>query len=153
MTPVWLAGVFALIPGPRMLGILGLYRLNLFWLGLSVPMKAPSDKAFPYTAAVVVCGIVITFVIGAILGVFTHAYFCRNLRGACPATPDDLFFVQNRVPWRPTPMALRKIAAENSTNFWARRRAVTTANPFGVQNFSQRDTLAVRFVSRWTWCL
>jgi len=69
MTPIWLVGVFALIPGLRILGILGLYGLYLFWLGLPVLMKAPDDKSVPYAAAVVVCGIVVSLVIGVIVSV------------------------------------------------------------------------------------
>jgi len=68
-TPIWLVGVFALIPGLRILGILGLYGLYLFWLGLPVLMKAPDDKSVPYAAAVVVCGIVVSLVIGVIVSV------------------------------------------------------------------------------------
>jgi hypothetical protein len=67
MTPAWLVGIFLLIPGLRILGILGLYSLYLFWLGVPVLMKAPADRSVPYTAAVVVCGIVISLVIGAIV--------------------------------------------------------------------------------------
>jgi hypothetical protein len=67
MTPVWLVGVFSLIPGLRILGILGLYSLYLFWLGVPVLMKAPGEKSVLYTAAVVVCGIVISVVIAAIV--------------------------------------------------------------------------------------
>jgi Yip1 domain len=33
MTPAWLAGIFSLIPGFRVLGILGLYGLYLLWVG------------------------------------------------------------------------------------------------------------------------
>jgi hypothetical protein len=67
MTPVWLVGVFSLIPGLRILGVLGLYSLYLFWLGVPVLMKAPGEKSVLYTAAVVVCGIVISVVIAAIV--------------------------------------------------------------------------------------
>jgi hypothetical protein len=67
MTPVWLAGVFALIPGLAILGILGLYGLYLFWLGAPALMKTPEDKSIAYTAAVVVCGIVISVIVGAIV--------------------------------------------------------------------------------------
>jgi hypothetical protein len=45
MTPAWLAGVFSLIPGLRILGILGLYALYLLWVGLPLLMKAPEDKS------------------------------------------------------------------------------------------------------------
>jgi Yip1 domain len=72
MTPAWLAGVFALIPGLRVLGILGLYGLYLLWVGLPLLMKAPKEKAIGYAAAIVVCAIVISVVIGAIVGIFTR---------------------------------------------------------------------------------
>jgi hypothetical protein len=67
MSPVWLAGIFSLIPGLAVLGILGLYGLYIFWLGAPILMKTPEDKSIAYTAAVVVCGIVISVVFGAIV--------------------------------------------------------------------------------------
>jgi len=67
MTPVWLVGVFSLIPGLSILAILGLYGLYLFWLGAPTLMKTPEDKSIAYTAAVVVCGIVISVIVGAIV--------------------------------------------------------------------------------------
>ncbi len=72
MTPAWLAGVFSLLPGFRTLGIVGLYGLYLLWVGLPPLMKAPEEKSMGYAAAVVVCAIVISFVIAAIVGVFTR---------------------------------------------------------------------------------
>lgn len=73
MTPIWLVGVFALIPGLHILRILGLYGLYLFWLGLPLLMRAPEDKSTPYAAAVVVCGIVLSLVVGAIVFAITWA--------------------------------------------------------------------------------
>jgi hypothetical protein len=68
MTPVWLAGVFWLIPSLGIIGlILGLYSLYLFWLGAPALMKTPADKSVVYTAAVVVCGIVISIIIGVVV--------------------------------------------------------------------------------------
>jgi hypothetical protein len=67
MTPAWLAGIFSLIPGFGVLGILlGLYRLYLLWVGLPPLMKSPEEKSVGYAAAIVVCAIVISFVISAI---------------------------------------------------------------------------------------
>jgi hypothetical protein len=67
MTPAWLAGIFLLIPGFGVLGILlGLYRLYLLWVGLPPLMKSPEEKSVGYAAAIVVCAIVISFVISAI---------------------------------------------------------------------------------------
>jgi hypothetical protein len=54
MTPAWLAGVFVLIPGFGFLRILGLYGLYVFWLGLPILMKSPSDKTMPYSIAAVI---------------------------------------------------------------------------------------------------
>jgi hypothetical protein len=67
-TPSWLVGIFLLIPGLRLLTILGLYGFYLLWLGLPVLMKAPQEKSLGYTVAVVVCAIVIMIVLGAIQG-------------------------------------------------------------------------------------
>jgi hypothetical protein len=72
MTPAWLAGIFTLILGLWVLGILGLYGLYLLWVGLPLLMKVQKEKSIGYAAAIVVCAIVISIVIGAIVGVFTR---------------------------------------------------------------------------------
>jgi hypothetical protein len=72
MTPAWLAGVFSLIPGLRLLAILGLYGLYLLWVGLPPLMRVPQEKSTGYAAAIVVCAIIISLVIGAIVGLFTR---------------------------------------------------------------------------------
>jgi hypothetical protein len=69
-TAAWLVGIFALIPGLRFLGILGIYSLYLLYLGLPVLMKAPKEKAFGYTAVVIIVGIIIAMIIGVIAGRF-----------------------------------------------------------------------------------
>jgi Yip1 domain len=68
-TPVWLAGVFKLIPALSFLGILGLYGLYLLWLGLPPLMKTPPEKSIWYTITIVVVAIVVSIVIFAILAV------------------------------------------------------------------------------------
>ncbi len=66
-TAGWVAGVFGLIPALGVLGVLGgLYSLYLIYLGLPVLMKAPEEKALPYTAVVVVAMIVAWLVIGLV---------------------------------------------------------------------------------------
>ena len=66
-TPAWLAGIFLLIPGLRILVVLGLYGFYLFWKGLPLLMKSPpEDKNLAYTAAVVGCAVVIAIVVAAI---------------------------------------------------------------------------------------
>jgi sterol desaturase/sphingolipid hydroxylase (fatty acid hydroxylase superfamily) len=72
-TPVWLAGIFMLIPGLSFLTVLGFYGLYLLWLGLPPLMQAPRDKALPYAVAVVLAALIIQIVIGAILGVLFFA--------------------------------------------------------------------------------
>jgi hypothetical protein len=67
MTPAMVAGVLHILP---MLGILSLlaslYGLYLLYLGLPVLMKVTQEKAVGYTAAIVVCGLVIGIIVGGI---------------------------------------------------------------------------------------
>ena len=57
-TPLWLAGIFLLIPGLNFLLILGLYGFYLLWVGLPMLMKVPNDKALPYAAIVTACALI-----------------------------------------------------------------------------------------------
>jgi hypothetical protein len=57
-TPLWLAGVFLLVPGLNFLLILGLYGFYLLWIGLPMLMKVPHEKALPYAAAVTACALI-----------------------------------------------------------------------------------------------
>ena len=57
-TPLWLAGIFLLIPGLNFLLILGLYGFYLLRVGLPMLMKVPNDKALPYAAIVTACALV-----------------------------------------------------------------------------------------------
>lgn len=69
MTPVWIAGVLYLIP---MLSVLilfaAIYGIYLYYLGVPVLMKTPQEKVIPYMVVSVIVIIVVSFVIGAILG-------------------------------------------------------------------------------------
>lgn len=62
----WLAGVFSILPALSILSIAGLYSLYLLYLGLPRLMKAPADKALPYTVVVILAGAVIWIVVGAV---------------------------------------------------------------------------------------
>jgi hypothetical protein len=57
-TPVWLAGIFLLIPGLNFLVVLGLYGIYLLWRGLPVLMRVPDHRLLPYTAVVTACALV-----------------------------------------------------------------------------------------------
>jgi hypothetical protein len=70
LTASWVAGVFALIPGLRILTLLGLYSLYLLYLGLPVLMKTPRDKALGYTVVVIIAAIILSMITGAISAVF-----------------------------------------------------------------------------------
>jgi hypothetical protein len=69
-TASWVAGIFALVPGLRLLTILGLYSLYLLYLGLPTLMKTPREKAMGYTVVVILAAIVLFMIIGAIAGHF-----------------------------------------------------------------------------------
>lgn len=67
-TPVWLAGVFSLVPLLGVLGILaGLYGLYLLYIGLSPLMKNPQEKSIGYTALIIVCYIVLAIIMGVVV--------------------------------------------------------------------------------------
>jgi uncharacterized membrane protein len=67
-TPVWLAGVFSLVPLLGVLSIIaGLYGLYLLYIGLPILMKNPAEKSIGYTALIVVCYFVLAIIIGIVL--------------------------------------------------------------------------------------
>jgi hypothetical protein len=73
-TPAWIAGVLQI---STLLGILAIfaafYGIYLLYLGLPQLMRSPQDKSIAYTAIVVVCAIVLSFVITMIGGVVVGA--------------------------------------------------------------------------------
>ena len=67
-TAMWLAGIFAIIPALSILGILGLYSLYLLYTGLPPLMRVPEEKAVPYVVVVIIVGIVLASIVGALAG-------------------------------------------------------------------------------------
>lgn len=67
-TAGWVAGVFSIFPALSILGLVGLYSLFLLYVGLPKLMKAPQDKALPYTGVVILVAIVIGIVVMMVLG-------------------------------------------------------------------------------------
>jgi hypothetical protein len=65
-TPVWLAGIFLLVPGLSFLVILGLYGGYLLWAGLPILLQVPAEKALPYAAVVAGCALTIVVALGLI---------------------------------------------------------------------------------------
>jgi Yip1 domain len=63
-TPVWIAGIFLLVPGLSFLVILGLHGIYLLWTGLPILMRAPPERGLAYAAAVGGCALVIAVGLG-----------------------------------------------------------------------------------------
>jgi hypothetical protein len=70
-TPLWLAGIFLLVPGLRFLVLTGFYGAYLLWTGLAPLMQTPGPKVLPYTATIVACACVLTLIVA----VAQHAMF------------------------------------------------------------------------------
>jgi hypothetical protein len=67
-TPVFLVGILSIIPFLGLLAILGLlYGLYIFYLGLPIVLNTPKDKTIVYVIVVFVIGVIIEYVISAIL--------------------------------------------------------------------------------------
>jgi uncharacterized protein YqgC (DUF456 family) len=65
-------GVFNLIPTLAVLGLLtALYSIYLIYIGLPTLMKCPEDKALPYTAVILACGIGAGLILGGVSALFT----------------------------------------------------------------------------------
>jgi Yip1 domain len=54
-TPLWLAGLFLLLPGLRFLLLTGAYGIYLFWLGAPRLTKLPEQQALNFTVLIVIC--------------------------------------------------------------------------------------------------
>ncbi|MFH1683822.1 MAG: Yip1 family protein [Candidatus Margulisiibacteriota bacterium] len=80
MTPVWLVGIFSLIPGLGILSILGLYGIFLLGQGLKIVLDTPPNKLILYTISVLVCGLVVSFILSLIIiSTFYAPMFMRML--------------------------------------------------------------------------
>ena len=64
-TPVWLAGIFLVLPGLRFLTLTGFYGAYILWLGLPLLAKSPVQKSSSFAAAIVVCAFALTYVAAA----------------------------------------------------------------------------------------
>ena len=54
-TPVWLAGIFLILPGLHFLVLLGFYGLYILWRGLPRLSKAPQDMSLGFAVAIAAC--------------------------------------------------------------------------------------------------
>lgn len=73
-TPYWLAGVVLLLPGLRILAVLGLYGAYLIWTGASPVLQMPRGRALPFALAIGVAAVALTLLVGGVEAVlFTVA--------------------------------------------------------------------------------
>jgi hypothetical protein len=80
LTPVWLVGIFSLIPGLGVLSILGLYGIYLLAVGLPVVMGTPPKKVVLYTISIIIAGFVISFVFSLALAILYYGpVFMRTM--------------------------------------------------------------------------
>lgn len=89
LTPVYLAGVFNLVPAVGFLVWLGLYGVYLIYAGLPWLMKNQAKQSPLYTAAVTVCALFMLVIIGAVAGRLTTlgTVHARGSEGAPAGLP------------------------------------------------------------------
>jgi hypothetical protein len=64
-TPVWLAGIFLLLPGLRFLTLTGCYGAYVLWLGLPRLMKSNGPRTAAYAVLIVACACGLIFTVAA----------------------------------------------------------------------------------------
>ncbi|KAB2889344.1 MAG: YIP1 family protein, partial [Burkholderiaceae bacterium] len=87
-TAALLGGIFSLLPSLSMLGLLAaLYSIYLIYTGLPVLMKNPPEKSLVYTVVILVAGIVMAVVIGAVGSLFMpHGAMMGGMGGGVSVT-------------------------------------------------------------------
>ncbi len=73
MTAAWVAAIFQILPWIGILFVLAgaFYSVYLLYTGLRGVMHSPEDKVIGYTAVVIVCAIVISVIMGLVVGGIT----------------------------------------------------------------------------------
>jgi hypothetical protein len=61
-TPVWIAGIFLVLPGLHFLTLLGCYGAYLLWLGLPRLTRTPEDQIANFTAVIVACALALIYI-------------------------------------------------------------------------------------------
>lgn len=88
-TAALVGGVFSLLPALSILGLLAaLYSIYLIYTGLPVLMKNPPEKSMVYTVVVLIAGVVIGLILGAVTALFTpHRALMHGSEGVSITTP------------------------------------------------------------------
>jgi hypothetical protein len=71
-TPVWLTGIFLLLPGLRFLILLSFYGAYVLALGLPRLMKSPAQKSYGYAVLIMICACALTFIAAAMQRAVFH---------------------------------------------------------------------------------
>ncbi len=61
-TPVWLVGIFLLLPGLRFLTLSGFYGAYVLWLGLPRLMQAQPRRTLDFTALIVIAAFALVYI-------------------------------------------------------------------------------------------
>jgi hypothetical protein len=64
-TPVWLAGIFLLLPGLRFLVLTGFYGAYILWLGLPPLTKTPEQRSLHFAVLIVICACLFIYITAA----------------------------------------------------------------------------------------
>lgn len=68
MTPVWLVGIFSLLPGLGILQLFGFFGVYLLFLGLPVMLDTPTDKMVWFTTFIMLAAFLISLILTIIVG-------------------------------------------------------------------------------------
>ena len=71
-TAGYVAGIVGLLPSLGLLALLAaLYSIYIFYVGLPKLMRNPADKSIVYMVVIAICGIILSVIIGAVVGTVT----------------------------------------------------------------------------------
>ena len=67
VTPIWLVGIFSVMPGLSVLAILGLYAIYLLAVGMPIVLLTPGNKVFLFLLSTIVIGLLINIVLTMVI--------------------------------------------------------------------------------------
>ncbi len=74
-----LAGIFQIIPGIRILMVLGLYGAYLLYLGIPKLIKAPYDKESPFIFSSIIAGIILILLINFLISQYINGIIYADI--------------------------------------------------------------------------
>jgi hypothetical protein len=83
-TPIWIAGIAAILPALSFLSIFGLYGLYLLYIGLEPMMGTPPVKIIVYLVIVLLVLVVVYMVIGLISSIFVFSPTYQSINSQMP---------------------------------------------------------------------